>query len=148
MSCKPILDHHHYVRLCTLTNAPNGRPQASAFFLSNKDREEDNALSGNWLEFYEGLERQVAMCLIRNEFKGRKPGGQSTYAVMQLKKIKEAVDAVAREREVTLPAPAIEHTPRKGRPSHASLFSFDNVDVCNKLAARLTDGELEPGKPK
>jgi hypothetical protein len=136
-----IPDNHHYVRNVGGSSLHADNTVDGVAF---RTRPVDvDGLSGNWPEFFAGLDIEEALAEIRKAImaKGRKIAAQSKFAVLNVGTTKTYVRAM---HEVSLD---FRHTPEEPfDPSHASIFGYSPEDDITADLIAQTVHCLLPGR--
>ena len=132
MTGESLADTDHVARYCSPTRAENGLPTTAAF----EPQEGENYVSVNWLEFFDGVDTAAKIGQVRDVV-GRKltlrPKG--LFAVISVHEAKVAIsDAELR----------IDHIPTVDDPSHAGIYTQENLDIAVELRALVTLGDVHP----
>ena len=129
-------DIHHFFRHIKKSWMDGDFIDPAAFRLAKKkDDQFEDGLSINWLEFFEKSSPQEAIAPLRQilENKGRKVGGESKFALLNV-----ATAKAAASRYIAI---AIIHDEEKEDKSHALVtgYSSHNDQVAEELSKIVLD---------
>ncbi|MCY4001786.1 MAG: hypothetical protein OXF84_13395 [Bacteroidetes bacterium] len=142
MNDKDLDDSHHISRYCKPSSIENGRLLASAFEL----RENEGALSVNWIEHYEKNTISEGIDCIRQVFINRGFGlsHNGRFASLSVSDVKKVIAQHGTSDPQILRSP----TPDGLDPSHCEVhgYTHDDVLIMAKLAALVLRENLFPGR--
>ena len=144
MKNDPIPHQDHVSRWCKPSQVDQGVVGITAFMLGEKD--DDDALSVNWLEFLKRPDRTSEISEIQHilSLKMKKVSRNSRLAVLNVERILTSVDEYLKGKlQVT-----VLHNPDKdeGRwedPSHSSIYGLTRNDDAQIVATALRDAITE-----
>lgn len=146
MTSSEISENDHVSRYCKPTYVlESGRISGQAFQL----RESEKYLSINWLEYFDGPDKESRIEKIRGNFldKGFGLSKAGRFAVLNVGKAKDHVFKNSRDQNIL----TIKRKPALNDPSHGGIFGIDldidlDVVLISELLAETVENKVFPGK--
>lgn len=145
MKDEPIPPEHHISRWCKASQVDGKVVSPVAFQL--EDRDTDNALSVNWLEFLQQSDRSAEIaeiqCILSKKMKS--VGKNSRIAVLNVgDSIRAVTDGLGGNLAISvLHNPARDKGGRWDDPSHSSIYGLTRDDDALAAAVALRDAIIE-----
>ncbi len=131
----------HVARYCKPNWVDDGLPLIAAFL---NDRNQEH-VSVNWLEFFDGVGGQAQIEQIRKAFraKGYKLRKNGRFAVLNVG------GSVDRVKQTTDMAIRFLHWPEDDDPSHSGIFDYraEDFQVALELTNLVAPDDVFPGEP-